>query len=249
MAKAKKGAKKGAKKADKKAPAAKKTKKAAKKAGKPAAAKTKSSARSKTTKRSAKTTRRSAGRKASRNPRRYTDADIYLFSTLSEGERADALRTLIEDKRLANMAKVGRYRVIAVEPLVVKPPHSLTGHRLARVAIYDYAADRSVDASVDLDDSRVDHLQISKAQPMLAREEEAAAVGIALHDERVKSQLSLGDEPQVAMHYWSRREADLAYTRRSAAVLFGQAGGRPSFVAVVDLLDGMVTELVQGDQW
>ncbi len=193
--------------------------------------------------------RKSAPKNASRRARRYLDADIHLFSPLSEGERADALRTLIEDKRLANMAKVGRYRVIAVEPLVVKPPHPLTGHRVARIAIYDYSADRSVDASVDLDTGSVSHLQITRAQPMLAREEEAAAVAIALADERVKTELSLGDEPQVAMHYWSRRDTDLAYSRRSAAVLFGQTGARPSFVAVVDLLDNQVVELIEAEQW
>jgi hypothetical protein len=193
--------------------------------------------------------RKAAPRNASRKTRRFHEADIHLFSPLSEGERADALRTLIEDKRLANMAKVGRYRVIAVEPLVVKPPHTLTGHRLARIAIYDYSADRAVDASVDLDAGGVAHLQITKAQPMLAREEEAAAVAIALADERIKNELSLGDEPQVAMHYWSRRDTDLAYRRRSAAVLFGQSGSRPSFIAVVDLLDNQVTELVPSDQW
>jgi hypothetical protein len=70
---------------------------------------------------------------------------------LTAGEIADALRTLTEDRRVATMAKVGRYRVIATEPLVVKPPNPLAGHRLARVVVYDYAADRCVDACVDLD--------------------------------------------------------------------------------------------------
>jgi hypothetical protein len=51
------------------------------------------------------------------------------------------------------------------------------------------------------------------------------------------------------MHYWSRRDTDIAYRRRSAAVLFGQSGARPSLVAVVDLLDSQVTELVPGEQW
>lgn len=198
---------------------------------------------------SAKVARGAAAKTSSRRSRRFIEADIHLFSPLSEGERADALRTLIEDKRVANMAKVGRYRVIAVEPIVLKPPHALTGHRLARIAIFDYAADRAVDALVDLDDGIVAHLNISLAQPMLAREEEAAAVAIALADDRVKNVLSLGDEPQVAMHYWSRRDSDLAYARRSAAVLFGQTGARPSFVAVIDLLDSQVTELVPAEQW
>ena len=50
-------------------------------------------------------------------------ADPALFEPLCEGERADALRVMTEDRRLATMAKVARYRVTAVEPLVVKPPH------------------------------------------------------------------------------------------------------------------------------
>lgn len=194
---------------------------------------------------------RKAVRKSSKKSaeRRYTSAAPELFEPLTEGERADAQRILVEDKRLASMAKVGRYRVLAAEPLVVKPPHRLTGRRLARLVAFDYASDRSIEAGVDLDEGIVAHLQVSKSQPLLAPEEEAAAVAIALADERVKGELGLGDLPQAAMHYWSRRAADLAYARRSAAVLFGQDGARPSLVAVVDLLDNQVTELVPADQW
>src|SRR5688500_6924969 len=83
-----------------------------------------------------------------------------LCHPLSEGERADALRILTEDRRLAAMAKVARYRVIAVEPLVVKPPHPQFGRRTARVVIYDYASDRSVEAAIDLDGAAIVHLAI-----------------------------------------------------------------------------------------
>jgi hypothetical protein len=176
-------------------------------------------------------------------------ADPALFDPLTEGERADALRVVTEDRRLASMAKVARYRVVAAEPLVLKPPHPLFGRRLARVVAFDYAADRAVEALVDLDDGVVAHLQVGQSQPALGREEETIAVGIALRDERVKRELSLGDQPQAAMHYWSRRDTDLAYSRRSAAVLFGQPGERPSMVAVVDLIDRQVTDVVPADQW
>src|SRR5258706_12801499 len=120
------------------------------------------------------------------------------------------------------MAKVGRYRVIASEPLVVKPPNWMAGHRLARMVVYDYAADRCVDACIDLDAGIVAHLDVTKSQPMLSRDEEAIAIGVALSDDRVRAQLSLGDEAQAAMHYWGRRSSDVAYARRSAAVLFGR---------------------------
>lgn len=184
-------------------------------------------------------------------PRRADVAasDPLLFAPLTPGEVADALRTVTEDRRLGNMAKVGRYRVVAAEPLVVKPPHWMAGHRLARLVIYDYAADRTVDACVDLDAGIVAHLEVSRAQPMLAREEEAVAIGVALADERVRARLQLGDEPMVTMHYWGRREADLAYARRSAAVMFGRPGSHPSLVAVVDLLDNLVTDVVPASQW
>src|SRR5262249_35897661 len=99
-------------------------------------------------------------------------ADPALFDPLTPGEIADALRTLTEDRRLSSMAKVGRYRVIATEPLVVKPPHLLAGHRLVRVVAYDYAADRAVEACVDLDAGVVAQLDITRAQPMLSRDEE-----------------------------------------------------------------------------
>jgi len=51
------------------------------------------------------------------------------------------------------------------------------------------------------------------------------------------------------MHYWGRRESDLAYARRSAAVIFGRPGAAPSLVAVVDLLDNLVTDVVPASQW
>ena len=107
-------------------------------------------------------------------------ADPSLFDPLTPGEIADALRTLTEDRRLGAMAKVGRYRVICTEPLVVKPPHWMAGHRLVRVVIYDYSADRAVDACVDLDAGVVAHLELTRGQPMLSRDEEALAVSIEI---------------------------------------------------------------------
>src|SRR6476620_3154618 len=102
----------------------------------------------------AKAVAKNGNGKAAAKPKKAADvefADPALFDPLTPGETADALRTLIEDRRVASMAKVGRYRVICTEPLVVKPPHWMAGHRLARVVAYDYAADRAVDACVDLD--------------------------------------------------------------------------------------------------
>src|SRR5689334_25437918 len=102
-----------------------------------------------------------ANGKPSRRSADVAQADATLFDPLTPGETADALRTLIEDRRVASMAKVGRYRVICTEPLVVKPPHWMAGHRLARVVAYDYAADRAVDACVDLDAGIVAHLELN----------------------------------------------------------------------------------------
>jgi hypothetical protein len=176
-------------------------------------------------------------------------ADPALFEPLTEGERADALRVLAEDRRLATMAKIARYRVVGVEPLVLKPPHALFGRRLARVVAFDYAADRTVDALIDLDAGTVAHLDLNQSQPPLGREEEALAVSVAMRDDRVKRELGLGDQPQAVMHYWSRRDTDLAFARRSAAVLFGQPGERPSTVVVVDLIDRQVADVVPAEQW
>lgn len=176
-------------------------------------------------------------------------ADPSLFDPLTPGEIADALRTLTEDRRLGSMAKVGRYRVICTEPLVVKPPHWMAGHRLVRVVAYDYAAGRAVDACVDLDAGVVAHLDLSKGQPMLSRDEEAHAVSIAMVDARVNEKLELGDEPQITMHYWGRSPKDLAFERRSAAVVFGRAGGHASMVVVVDLVDGQVSGIIPAEQW
>jgi len=176
-------------------------------------------------------------------------SDPTLFDPLTPGEVADALRTLTEDRRLSSMAKVGRYRVICTEPLVVKPPHWMSGHRLVRVVVYDYAADRSVDACVDLDAGVVAHLELTKSQPMLSRDEEALAVSIAMVDERVRAKLSLGDVPQSTLHYWGRSTDDISFARRSAAVVFGRSDGHASVVAVVDLLENVVTQVVPAELW
>ena len=182
-------------------------------------------------------------------PPDIAETDPALFDPLTPGEVADALRTLTEDRRLGSMAKVGRYRVICSEPLVVKPPHWMAGHRLARVVVYDYSADRTVDACIDLDAGVVSHLELTRAQPMLSRDEEALAVSIAMVDERVREKLALGDVPQSTLHYWGRTPDDLAYARRSAAVVFGRTDGHASIVAIVDLLENMVTRVIPAERW
>jgi len=189
------------------------------------------------------------GKAAKRGPPDVVKADPTLFDPLTPGEVADALRTMTEDRRLASMAKVGRYRVICTEPLVVKPPHLLAGHRLARVVAYDYSSDRAVDACIDLDAGVVAHLELDRSQPMLSRDEEAVAVSIAMVDERVRGKLAMGDMPQSTLHYWGRTPGDLAYARRSAAVTFGRGDGHVTLVAVVDLLDQAVTQVVPAELW
>jgi hypothetical protein len=189
-----------------------------------------------------------AGKPAAGEPD-VVQVDAALFDPLTPGEVADALRTLTEDRRLSAMAKVGRYRVICTEPLVVKPPHWMAGHRLARVVAYDYAADRQVDACIDLDAGVVAHLELTRAQPMLSRDEEALAVSVAMADERVRARLALGDVAQSTLHYWGRGNDDLAFARRSAAVVFGRSDGHASLVAVVDLLENTVTQVVPAELW
>lgn len=176
-------------------------------------------------------------------------SDPALFAPLTEGERADALRTLTADKRLANMAKVGRYRVIAVEPFPTKPPNPLAGRRAVSVVAYDYVSDRCIEALIDLDKGEVATLKQTRSQPMLSLEEEDTAIAVAVSSADVKDRLQLGDIPVAAMHYWSWRDADLANTRRSAAVLFGQHGAKPSLVVVVDLMDNQVAEVVPASHW
>lgn len=199
-----------------------------------------------------KTTGKPARNGKAKKPAKAADvtfADPALFDPLTPGEVADALRTLIEDRRLASMAKVGRYRVICTEPLVVKPPHWMAGHRLARVVAYDYSQDRSVDACVDLDAGVVAHLELTKAQPMLSREEEALAITIANEDNRVREKLGMGESAHAVMHYWGRTPNDLAYARRSAAVIYGRDTGQSSLVAVVDLMDQVVSAVVPAELW
>jgi hypothetical protein len=217
----------------------------------PKAAKPKAKPAARVTKPSAKAAAKTAAkpRPAPRRPADVTDADASLFDPLTPGEIADALRTLTEDRRLGSMAKVGRYRVICAEPLVVKPPHWMAGHRLARVVAYDYSQDRAVDACVDLDAGVVAHLELSHGQPMLSREEEALAVSVAMTDDRVRDKLAMGDVALSAMHYWGRQPSEMAYARRSAAVVFGRDGGHATLVAVIDLIDNTVAQVVPAEQW
>jgi Cu2+-containing amine oxidase len=190
-----------------------------------------------------------AARKARRGADDVALADPLLFAPLSEGERADAIRCLLEDERLRGVAKVGRYRVITVEPLVVKPPEPLAGRRLARLVVYDYASDRCVDACVDLDRGAVCHVSTSTAQPMLSRDEEADAVAIADADVRVVEARGIAAQATCALHYWSLRVMDFAYKRRSAAVIYAPPGGRPTVVAVVSLVDREVVAIVPAEKW
>jgi hypothetical protein len=74
-------------------------------------------------------------------------------------------------------------------------------------------------------------------------------VSIAMTDAHVRAKLTLGDAPQATMHYWGRTPNDLAYARRSAAVTFGRSDGHATLVAVVDLLDNAVTQVVPAEQW
>ena len=117
------------------------------------------------------------------------------------------------------MAKVGRYRVICTEPLVVKPPHWMAGHRLARVVAYDYAADRAVDACVDLDAGVVAHLELNKSQPMLSRDEEAIAI-VDRDDRRARARASsqMGDS--------AAGDDALLGTHRERARVCAALGGR-----------------------
>jgi hypothetical protein len=192
---------------------------------------------------------KSAKKPAAKRAPDVAKADPALFDPLTPGEIADALRTLTEDRRVTAMAKVGRYRVICTEPLVVKPPHWMAGHRLVRIVVYDYAVDRAVDACVDLDAGVVAHLDINTSQPMLSRDEEMLAIEIAMTDSRVSEKLHMGEAPQATFHYWGRVPGDLAFARRSAAVVFGRPDGHASIVAVVDLLDQAVTQVVPAELW
>jgi hypothetical protein len=196
-----------------------------------------------------KSAKKPAKKAVKRGPKVLGKVDDGLFLPLSEGERADAQRMVLEDRRAGNMARVGRYRLIATEPLVVKPPHPAAGSRLARVVLYDYASDRAVEASVDLEEAEVIDMRHTSSQPLLSAEEQAAATAVALADDRVKEKLSLGDAAIGAMHYWSLRDTDIAYRRRSAAVIFGPPAGTPSLIAVVDLVAEQVSEVVPGDKW
>jgi hypothetical protein len=49
------------------------------------------------------------------------------------------------------------------------------------------------------------------------------------------------------MHYWGRNATDLSFDRRSAAVIFGRSDGHSTLVAIVDLLDNAVTQVIPAE--
>src|SRR5688500_2897883 len=83
---------------------------------KPAAARKPATAKAKST--NGKGDGKAAAKRAKGRNADVVAADPSLFAPLTPGEIADALRTLTEDRRVATMAKIGRYRVVASEPLV-----------------------------------------------------------------------------------------------------------------------------------
>ena len=84
---------------------------------------------------------------------------------------------------------------------------------------------------------------------MLSPDEETEAIAIADADARVIEARTPGIGPQAVLHYWSLRKMDVAYQRRSAAVIYGAPAHAPSFVAVVSLVDREVVNVVPAEQW
>jgi hypothetical protein len=153
----------------------------------------------------------------------------------------EALRILLDNDMMRSIKRIGCFRVVASETVVVEPPDPLAGHRLTRIDLLDYARDRTVSAQVDLDLGGVASLSCAPAAPTLAPEEEAEALAVALADRRVSCGISLGDAPQAIMH--------IGHGHRSAAVLFGMPRAQPTLVAVVDLARRQVTRVVPADHW
>jgi hypothetical protein len=159
------------------------------------------------------------------------------------GDRETALRILLDDEMMRSIARVGRFRVLANETSVARPPDPLAGHRLAWIDLVDYERDRSVKACVDLDRGDVASLRCAPAEHRLAPVEEAEALDVALADRRVAGGLALGDQPQAILHVGA------GDTHRSAAVVFGMPRSSPSLVAVVDLARSVVTRVVPAERW
>ena len=160
----------------------------------------------------------------------------------TERDRKEALRILLDDDMMRSIARIGRFRVLAHETVVAEPPDPHAGHRLARIDLVDYASDRSVKACVDLDLGGVASLSCTPAAAVLAPEEEADALAVALADRRVAGGILLGDAPQSIIHVCPRTGE-----HRSAAIAFGTPRAQPTLVAVVDLAMRQVTKIVPGN--
>jgi hypothetical protein len=159
------------------------------------------------------------------------------------GQRAAALRILLDDEMMRSIARIGRFRVLATQTTVAQPPDPLAGHRLAWIDLVDYERDRSVKACVDLDRGDVTSLRCAPGEHRLDPVEEAEALDVALADRRVADGLALGDLPQAILHVGAGE------THRTAAVLFGMPRQSPSLVAVVDLARSVVTRVVPAERW
>lgn len=168
---------------------------------------------------------------------------------LTEVARADALRILMGDGMMREIARVGRFRVIANEPLAPTAADPRGARRLFGIDIVDYNSDRSVTACVDLDRGDVASLRCGPALPRLAPEEEAEALSVALADRRVAEGIRLGDAPRSILHVGSRTAGEDGPPHRAAVVVFGAPKGPATLIAIVDLARGAVTAILPPEQF
>ena len=169
-----------------------------------------------------------------------------LFQPLTPGEKAMATRVLLEDPRVASMAKVGRYQVISAEPWVPKLKKSKP-KRAAKLVVYDYALNKTIQAFIDIENIKIDKLIQNSSQPMLSKEEECKAIKIASSDSQIASALAKDESLQAVLHYWSSKESEQSYNQRSAALVFGDK--EPTLVAIVNLNNASVIDVVPAHKW
>ena len=178
------------------------------------------------------------------SPKSSTQEECFL--PLTQGEKASATRLLLEDPRLASMAKVGRYQVISAEPWIKKSKQK-KGSRSAKILVFNYASNKTLHAFIDLQEGKIVKLVQDGSQPMLSPEEECRATKIALLDQRVSTEISGNQKPLAVLQYWSSKESDLSYNQRSAALVFGDKG--PTLVAIVNLNSASVIDVVPNHKW
>ena len=159
---------------------------------------------------------------------------------LSRKEHATSVRLAGEHRKMKTLAK-GRTRAVLVRPL--GSDRRQAAGRRSLVGMYDYSADRSVVAVVDLESEKIVSVEETPLQFQLAPEERKEAEGLAAKDDRVKEFLGGRKMNPLTRLYFPSSGPERERKHRFAIVFLRPTNSERRY-AVVDLSAQRVTDVL-----